>query len=103
MRQQNFVVDLANWGNSMYDSNTFKVTTPDVLKNIYIDSAYGMFLGEDADKVPEVKLFNDWMKRTDPNQAVDLFSLYGWLSGRLFSDAMQQLAKGGQPPTRKGL
>ena len=45
--------DLANWGNSMYDSNTFKVTTPDVLKNTYIDSAYGMFLGEDADGHPE--------------------------------------------------
>src|SRR5436190_4403183 len=88
MRQQNFSVDLANWGNSMYDSNTFKVTTADVLKNTQIDSAYGMFLGEDADKVPEIKLFDDWMKRTDPNQAVDLFAMYGWLSARLFVDAM---------------
>ena len=28
MRQQNFSVDLANWGGSMYDSNTFKVNPP---------------------------------------------------------------------------
>jgi branched-chain amino acid transport system substrate-binding protein len=103
MRQQNFTVDLANWGGSMYDSNTFKVTTPDALKNLYGDSTFAMFLGEDSAKIPEVKLFNDWMKKTDPSQPVDLFSLYGWMSARLFTDAMQKMAQAGTPPTRKAL
>ena len=62
-----------------------------------------MFLGEDAGRIPEVKLFNDWMKRTDPNQPVDLFAMYGWLSARLFVDAMAKMAQAGQTPTRKGL
>jgi hypothetical protein len=103
MRQQNFVVDLANWGNGLYDSNTFKVTTPDALKNTYVDQVYAMFLGEDGQRIPEVSLFLDWMKKTDPNQNVDLFALYGWLSARLFVDAMTKIGDSGQPPTRKGL
>lgn len=103
MRQQNFTVDLLNLGNAIYDSNTFKATTPDALKNLHIDQVYGMFLGEDAGRIPEVKLFNDWMKRTDPNQIVDLFAMYGWLSGRLFADAMNKMADEGKTPVRKDL
>ena len=103
MRQQNFEVDLFNGGNAVYDSNTFKLTTPDALKNLRIDQVYAMFLGEDAGAVPEVKLFNDWMKKTDPNQVVDLFSMYGWLSGRLFGDVMTKMAEEGKTPVRKDL
>jgi ABC-type branched-subunit amino acid transport system substrate-binding protein len=103
MRQQNFKVDLLNFGNTIYDSNTFKVTSPDALQNAQIDQVYGLFLGEDAGRIPEVKLYNDWMKKTDPNQPVDLFSMYGWLSGRLFADAMNKMADGGKTPVRKDL
>ena len=39
----------------------------------------------------------------DANQAVDLFAMYGWLSARLFVDAMEKMAQAGQTPTRKGL
>jgi ABC-type branched-subunit amino acid transport system substrate-binding protein len=103
MRQQNFTVDLLNLGNAVYDANTFKHTTADALKNVQIDQVYGLFLGEDGDRIPEVKLFNEWMKKTDPNQPVDLFALYGWLSGRLFADAMNKLADAGKTPVRKDL
>ena len=103
MRQQNFKVDLFNVGNSIYDSNTFKVTSPDALQNVQVDQVYAMFLGEDAGRIPEVKLFNDWMKKTDPNQPVDLFSMYGWLSGRLFADAMNKMADAGKNPVRTDL
>ena len=103
MQQQGFSVDLANWNNSVYDTSTFKVTSASALKNTYIDQVYAMFLGEDAGSVPEVKTFLDWMHRTDPGQIVDLFSLYGWLSGRLFADAMTKLTSANQPLSRKGL
>ena len=103
MSQQNFSVDLFNMGNSLYDANTFKVIKPDQIKNLYIDQVYGMFLGEDAARIPEIKLFNDWMKKTDPNQPVNLFAMYGWLSGRLFADAMNKMAKEGKNPVRADL
>src|SRR5207253_6343070 len=101
MRQQNFNVDLMNLGNAVYDSNTFKVSSGDALKGMQIDQVYGLFLGEDAGRIPDVKLFNDWMKRTDPNQPVDLFAMYGWLWGRVFGDAMNKTAAAGQTPVLK--
>jgi ABC-type branched-subunit amino acid transport system substrate-binding protein len=103
MKQQNFKVDLFNLGNTIYDSTTFKVIPPGDLQNLYVDQVYGMFLGEDAARIPEVKLFNEWMKKTNPNQAVDLFGLYGWLSGRLFGDTMLKMAKEGKNPVRADL
>ncbi|MCU1485616.1 MAG: hypothetical protein JWN67_2362 [Actinomycetia bacterium] len=103
MKQQNFTVDLLNLGNAVYDSNTFKTVSPDSLKNLYVDQVYGLFLGEDAGRIPEVKLFNEWMKKTAPNQNVDLFAMYGWLSGRLFGDAMMKMAKAGKQPVRADL
>lgn len=103
MKQQNFKVDLLNIGNSFYDKNTFTVVKPGDIDNLQIDQVYGMFLGEDGDRIPEIKLFNEWMRKTDPNQTVDLFSMYGWLSGRLFVDAMTQMAKAGKVPKRADL
>lgn len=103
MAQQNFTVDLLNLGNSIYDANTFKVVKPDQIKNLFVDQVYGMFLGEDGDRIPEIKLFNEWMKKTDPNQPVNLFAMYGWLSGRLFGDAMNKMAKEGKNPVRADL
>jgi ABC-type branched-subunit amino acid transport system substrate-binding protein len=65
-----------------------------------MDQQYAMFLGEDAAAVPEVKLFVDWMKKTHPDQALDLFAAYSWASARLF---VQALEAAGQNPTRADL
>jgi ABC-type branched-subunit amino acid transport system substrate-binding protein len=103
MKDQNFKVDLLNLGNTIYDKNTFKVIQPDWVENLFIDQVYGMFLGEDAGLIPEINLFNEWMRKTDPNQTVDLFAMYGWLSGRLFTDSMATMAKAGKVPKRTDL
>jgi ABC-type branched-subunit amino acid transport system substrate-binding protein len=99
MRQQNFVPTLANWGNSMYDRNAFTIAGEEALEGALIDQVYALFAGEDASRIPEVALFNQWLKRIDPNQPVDLFSMYGWISGRLFVDAMLKA----RSPTRANL
>jgi len=90
MDQQNFKVTVPNWGNAMYDEQAFKIASPKALEGTVIDSVYAMFLGEDAQRIPEISLFNEWMKKVDPNQVVDLFAFYGWLSGRLFVEAAQK-------------
>jgi ABC-type branched-subunit amino acid transport system substrate-binding protein len=90
MHQQNFKVDVPNWGNAMYDDNAFKIAGKEALEGTVIDAVYGMFRGEDGQRIPEIALFNQWMKKVDPNQVVDLFSFYGWLSGRLFVEAAQK-------------
>jgi branched-chain amino acid transport system substrate-binding protein len=54
---------------------------------LYIPAA--MYLGEDRSSNREVDLFQTWLKRTHPNDPVDLFSVYGWESARLFVQALQ--------------
>src|SRR5262249_34970298 len=43
-----------------------------------------MYLGEDSSVIPEVALFQQWLKRTHPDAGADLFTAYGWASARLF-------------------
>jgi ABC-type branched-subunit amino acid transport system substrate-binding protein len=59
-----------------------------------------MFLGEDAKNVPEVKLFQKWMKKTHSDVTPDLFAMYSWASAALFVDALKAA---GQNPTRASL
>jgi ABC-type branched-subunit amino acid transport system substrate-binding protein len=89
MQQQGFKPALPNWGNDAYNENFIKVAGEGA-EGAIIDQVFALFKGEDAGRIPEVGLFNQWMKRVDPNQTVDLFSMYGWLSGRLFAEAMEK-------------
>lgn len=89
MRQQDFSVDLPNWGNDSYNPNFVEIAG-EAAEGIVVDQVYSLFQGEDAGRVPEIATFNEWMRRIDPDQTVDLFSLYGWLSAKLFVEAMRQ-------------
>jgi ABC-type branched-subunit amino acid transport system substrate-binding protein len=91
IKDQGFTIPLANWGGAMYDENAFNIATAPALEGAFIDNVYAMFRGEDAARVPQVALMDTWMKKIDPNQSIDLFSLYGWLSARLFSEGMQKM------------
>ena len=87
--------------NSQYDTNFFKLLSdPSNGNGIQTDQQFAMFLGEDAATTPEVGLFNQWMKQTHPNQAIDLFGMYSWTAARLFVDALKTA---GQNPTRAGV
>jgi len=87
MRQQNFSVPLANWGNTIYDENAFRIAGEEALEGALIDQVYALFKGEDAGTVPEIALFNQWMKRTNPSVTIDLFAMYGWVSMKLYIEA----------------
>jgi ABC-type branched-subunit amino acid transport system substrate-binding protein len=100
MRDQGFTVELANWGNAIYDDSAFTIAGKEALENGIVDQVYSMFKGEDASRIPEVALFNQWMKRTDPKQVVDLFAMYGWVSMRLY---LQAAEKAGAQLTRAKL
>ena len=40
--------------------------------------------------IPAVSLFNNWVKVASPGFNADLFTLYGWLSAELFSQAPEE-------------
>jgi branched-chain amino acid transport system substrate-binding protein len=84
-----------------YDAHFFKLlANPTAADGIYNDQLFSLFLGEDSATTPEVKLFNDWMTKTKPGVSPDLFAMYGWASGALFTEAVK---KAGSNLTRVSL
>lgn len=86
MQQQNFEVDVANFGPQTY-SKLFLDTSGPAAEGTTVYVPHAMF--EDAAQLPEMALFLQWMKRTAPRTTPDIFALYGWASGRLFEQALK--------------
>ena len=59
-----------------------------------------LYLGEDASNVPAVSSFLHWVNIASPGFHPDLFTLYGWLSGELFTQALRNA---GSDPSRGSL
>ena len=65
--------------------------------NIYIEQGYALYLGQDANTIPAVGLFNKWMKKVDSDPNFEIESVYGWASAELFAQALENA---GSPHTR---
>jgi ABC-type branched-subunit amino acid transport system substrate-binding protein len=59
-----------------------------------------LYMGEDAKVIPAVATFDKWAKKADPKTTLDLFTLYGWINGELFAQALKAA---GPNPTRASL
>jgi ABC-type branched-subunit amino acid transport system substrate-binding protein len=62
---------------------------------------YSMFFSaDDAKNIPEVALFQTWMKRVHPGAALELYAMYSWAAAKLFVQAAKAV---GPKLTRKAL
>ncbi len=62
-----------------------------------------LYQGEDSKAVPEVALFNKWVRKVDPkvfDSTEPITALYGWTSAMLFAQALKAA---GPNPTRASL
>jgi hypothetical protein len=51
---------------------------------------YALFFNQDeADNIPEVKLFQEWNERTYPGVPLNLYGMFAWASHRLFQKAVE--------------
>ena len=66
----------------------------------YLSVIQELFLGEDAGSVPEVALFDQWMKQSYPDFQVDQFAATSWANAALF---VQALKSAGPHLTRKAV
>ena len=98
MKQQNFSVPFANWGANAYDPAFVTSDAAPATNGAILDQQLAMYGGED--NLPEVQLFNKWLKQVDPGRKPDIFAAFGWESGRLF---VQALTAAGPKPTRGGV
>ncbi|MCU1487432.1 MAG: hypothetical protein JWN67_4178, partial [Actinomycetia bacterium] len=98
MQQQGFKPDAFVVSNVAYDA-TFFPLVGSAGEGIINIQGQAMYLGEDASN-PEVALFRQWLQRVKPGAKPDLFAVYGWASGRLFTQALQAA---GPKATRAGV
>ena len=64
---------------------------------VWLDSAQSLYLGQDAAAIPAVKTFDHWVQVSDPGFKTDLYTLFGWASAQLFTQALRAA---GRHPTR---
>lgn len=81
-----FAAPIGYFGAYMGDSGG-----PSNVEGQYIPVTQAMFLGEDAPAVPEVALFDRWMKSAFPNFQVDQFADTSWAQTALFVQALKMV------------
>jgi ABC-type branched-subunit amino acid transport system substrate-binding protein len=97
MKAQGFTVPLATWGANAYDQQFVKNSQGGAEGALISPVATALYAGEDAGSVPEVGLFNQWLKRVGGKP--DFFAAMGWASARLMVQAVQT----GGAPTRAAI
>ena len=63
----------------------------------FLAQATSLYLGEDATAIPAVNTFLTWIQKVSPGFKADLYTLYGWTSAELFTQALEAA---GPNPTR---
>lgn len=100
MQQQGFVPPIRYPSPAAYDSDLFKLAGTEPVEGLIIGQNLKLYLGEDAANSPEIALFLEWMGKVDPRQKIDIFSFFGWQSGRLMIEGMK---RAGPQVTREGV
>ena len=97
MVQQNFhpitVLGAAAYSNLLVSA----AGGPSAVNGDYLSQNSSLYLGGDTTAIPAVGTFLHWVDTVSPGFKPDLFTLYGWLSGELFAQA---LANAGTNPSR---
>ena len=98
MAQQGFhpQVRVSN-GPIYFDDFVTQAGGPAIANGTWLAQGYSLYLGQDARSVPAVKDFTSWIKKTHPTFSPDLYTLFGWTSAQLFTQALKAA---GPNPTR---
>jgi ABC-type branched-subunit amino acid transport system substrate-binding protein len=96
MKQEGLNALLVSGGNA-YEENFTPGAAGD---GTLVTGVTSLYEGQDAKAVPAVATFDKWAKKVDPQTQLDLYTLYGWISGELFAQALKNA---GTNPTRASL
>ena len=90
MKSQGFKPEAFAVNGTGYDADAMALGG-EALEGMFIPLSTSLYGGEDSAVIPEVKLFNEWVQKVKPGFKPDIFTLYGWTSGRLLVQAMEQV------------
>ncbi len=100
LTQENFhpevVLGAATYSNQLVSESG----GPSAVNGDYLDQNSSLYLGGDASDIPAVGEFLHWVQVASPGFQPDLFTMYGWISAELFSQALKNA---GSDPSRGSL
>ena len=100
LQQQNFH-PMVILGASTYSNQLVSLSGgASAVNGAYLDQNASLFLGPDATAIPAVGTFLHWVQVASPGFSPDLYTLYGWISGELFSEGLKNA---GSDPSRGSL
>jgi branched-chain amino acid transport system substrate-binding protein len=96
MNQQNFHPIVVLGASTYSEALVGAAGGPSAVNGDFLEQPYSLYLGEDT-TLPAADLFLKWVQTASPGFKPDLYTLYGWISGELF---VQALRAAGKNPTR---
>ncbi len=97
LNQQNFHPVLVLGGSTYSEALVQDAGGASAIDGSFMEQNTALFLGEDAATIPAVATFQTWVQKASPGFKADLYTLYGWMSAELFSQALKAA---GKSPTR---
>jgi hypothetical protein len=91
-RQAGCPKDLVNVIPIAYDQSFLQAFGNDTspIEGLLGYNEYALFFNPDeADRIPELKIFQEWFQRTYPSQPANLYAMYAWADGRMFQQAVE--------------
>ena len=95
LTQQNFHPVLVLGASTYSEQLVSDSGGPSAIDGAYMEQDTALYLGEDLFTIPAVDTFLNWVQKASPGFSPDLYTLYGWMSAELFTQALR--AAGPQP------
>jgi hypothetical protein len=93
MSQQGYHPQVIESAGPIYTDNFTQLAGgPQVTNGIWLPQGAVLYLGGDAQSVPAVDTFLEWVNKVHPGFVPDLFTLYGWASAELLVQAIKASA-----------
>ncbi len=89
LNQQNFHPVLVLGGSTYSQQLIPNAGGASAIDGAYLEQNTSLYLGEDKSAIPAVTAFQTWIQKASPGFKADLYTLFGWLSAELFTQALK--------------
>lgn len=93
LNEQNFHPILVLGSSSYSEALVSASGGPSAIDGTFMWQSSALYLGEDSGSIPAVSTFLSWVKKTDPGFTPDYYTLAGWTSADLFTQALRNAGK----------
>jgi ABC-type branched-subunit amino acid transport system substrate-binding protein len=90
MQLQGFHPEVISNSGSAYDGSFITKAGAAAAGTVIVNLHEALYLGQDANSVPEVKLFDHWINVAHAGYTPDIYSVFGWASAMLLVQALQK-------------